>query len=191
MPALRPNQPGGAETRPGTPACVRRALTDGYDRLVAVARQVLRDEEEARDAVQDACVAALRSGDAFGHRAQPSTWLYRIVVNAALMRHRRRRRRGEESLDDQLATAEPREPVPAAEDVVGNGQLRAMLRRAVASLPEQHRRVLELRDLQELDTGETAEALGLTPNAAKIRLHRARRALRATLDPMRLEATHA
>lgn len=171
---------------------IGRALGDGYERLVAVARRVLRDEEEARDTAQDACVSALRACETFAHRAQPSTWLHRITVNAALMRRRTRRRRREEPVDaHDVAPAAPAWTTPSAEDVVARAQLRAVVQRAIASLPEQHRSVLELRDLRELDTSETAVALGLTPNAAKIRLHRARRALRAALMPLDVDAVHA
>ena len=57
------------------------------------------------------------------------------------------------------------------------------MREAILGLPEQYREVLVLRDIQELDTNETARELGITPNAVKIRLHRARQALRTKLDP--------
>jgi RNA polymerase sigma-70 factor (ECF subfamily) len=171
---------------------IGRALSEGYDRLVAVARRVVGDEHEARDAVQDACVSALRGAGGFEHRAQPSTWLHRIVINAALIRRRQHHRRGEHTFGLTGTSSTPRAGIaPSPEELVARAQLRTVVRRAIASLPEHHRAVLELRDLQQLGTADTASALGLTPNAAKIRLHRARRALRAALAPVGLQAAPA
>jgi len=161
---------------------IEQAIDHGHARLVAVARRLLRDEDEAREAVQDACVLALRGSATFAHRARVSTWLHRIVVNVALLRLRTRRRcnaRGTVDVDVPAAfrTAD------SAEEVVARAQLRQVVRRAVAALPERYRAVLVLRDLRDRGTAETAGALGLTTNAAKIRLHRARQALRGALAP--------
>src|SRR5262245_49666803 len=71
-------------------------------RLLAVARRVLRDEDLARDAVQDAFVSVFRAIRGFDGESQLSTWLHRIVVNAALMRLRAQRRRPEQSIEPLL-----------------------------------------------------------------------------------------
>jgi RNA polymerase sigma-70 factor (ECF subfamily) len=174
-PADNPRSCCGAERQ-----AIEHAIDHGHARLVAVARRLLRDEDEAREAVQDACVLALRGSAGFAHRARASTWLHRIVVNVALLRLRARRRRGASAgLGAEVSTA--LRTVDSAEEVVARAQLRQLVRRAVAALPERYRTVLVLRDLRDRGTAETAGALGLTTNAAKIRLHRARQALRGTL----------
>jgi RNA polymerase sigma-70 factor (ECF subfamily) len=174
-PADTPRPSCGAERQ-----AIEHAIGDGHARLVEVARRLLRDEDEAQEVVQDACVLALRGSAGFAQRARASTWLHRIVVNAALLRLRARRRRAA-----SLALDVERSPAPrcaaSAEEVVARAQLREVVRRAVAALPERYRSVLVLRDLRERGTAEAAGALGLTTNAAKIRLHRARQALRAAL----------
>ena len=158
-------------------------------RMLATARRLLRDDDEAEDAVQEAFVSAARAIDGFAGDSKLSTWLHRIVVNTALMRLRSRRRRREEPIYDLL----PRFDADGhhAEGVVGwetpsdilleRRQTRAMVRRCIDQLPERYRTVILLRDIEEMDTEETAHSIGSTPNAVKIRLHRARQALRTLL----------
>jgi RNA polymerase sigma-70 factor (ECF subfamily) len=160
-------------------------------RLLAVARRMLRDEEDARDAVQEAFVSALRSLGAFGGRCQISTWLHRIAVNAALMKLRARRRKPEDSIEDLLPSFledghhehHPGEWRDTGEAQLASREDREFVRAAIDRLPESYRTVLLLRDIEELDTAEAAEALGLSDNAVKVRLHRARQALRTLLEP--------
>jgi len=160
-------------------------------RLLSVARRMLGgNEEDARDVVQDAMLSAFRSIDRFEGSARVSTWLHRIVVNAALMKIRSRRRKPEEALEPLLPTF--REDGHHGHDIQAwdepadrlaeQEETRRLVRDAILELPEGYRDVLILRDIQELDTAEAAKALGVTPNAVKIRLHRARLALRAKLD---------
>lgn len=162
-------------------------------RLLSVARRLLRDEDAARDALQDGFLAAFRSFRSFKAESRLSTWLHRIVVNAALMKLRSRRRKPEESLEPLLPTfaedghhAQPIEPWRASPDPelqAERSELRTLLRDRIDRLPESYRAVLVLRDLEELDTAEVAELLSITEAAVKIRLHRARQALRALLAP--------
>lgn len=159
-------------------------------RMLAVARRLLRDEEEARDAVQEAFVAAFRGLARFEGHALLGTWLHRIVVNAALMRLRRRKARPEEPIEPLLPAfledghaAEPAAPwAERADELLARREVRHLVRQAIDRLPETYRTVLMLRDIEELDTAEAALLLGVTANAVKIRLHRARQALRAQLD---------
>lgn len=153
-------------------------------RMLAVARRLVRDEEEARDAVQDALLSAFRSMPRFEGGSQLGTWLHRIVVNSALMRLRSRRRHPESSIEDLLPVFGPdghrafrADEQPGADEQVEREQLRVMVRHSVDQLPDGYREVYLLRDVDELSTEETAAALGITPNAVKIRLHRARQAL--------------
>ena len=160
-------------------------------RLLRVARRLLKSEEDARDAVQDAFVSAFRAIRDFESTARLSTWLHRIVVNACLMKLRARRRKPEEDIEQYLPhfleDGHQVEPSVAwsesAETVLQRAETRQLVRTAIEQLPETYRTVLLLRDIEELPTDEVAEMLGTTPNAVKIRLHRGRQALRALLDP--------
>ena len=158
-------------------------------RLLSVARRYLRCEEDARDAVQEGFVAAFRAIGRFEGGSSLSTWLHRIVINACLMKLRSSRRRPETSIEDLLPkfdesghrVAEPEEWRESAETALDRSQTRRRVREAIAQLPEHYRSVLLLRDIEELSTAEAARLLNLTENAVKIRLHRARQALRTLL----------
>ena len=160
-------------------------------RLLAVARRMLATDEDARDVVQDAFLNAFRSMDRFEGNAKLSTWLHRIVVNAALMKLRTRRRKPEESLEPLLPAFRDNgghadkfgQWDEAADEMAQQEETRQIVRDAILELPETYREVMILRDIEEMSTEETARALGITANAVKIRLHRARLALRTLLDP--------
>jgi RNA polymerase sigma-70 factor (ECF subfamily) len=162
-------------------------------RMLSVARRFLHDEEAARDAVQDAFLSAFRGIHNFDGEAQLGTWLHRIVVNASLMKLRTRRRKPEQSIEPMLpAFAEDghhaSRPVTAwtesAEHALLRREARERVRAAIADLPESYRTVLLLRDIEERSTREAADLLGITENALKLRLHRARQALATKLQPM-------
>jgi len=167
-------------------------------RMLAVARRILRQDEDAHDCVQDAFISALSALDRFEGGAQLSTWLHRIVVNTALMKLRAKRSRPEESIEELLPSFESdgHISVPAgewapADTLVMRGEVHRLVRASIDKLPETYRTVLMLRDIEELTTEETAQALGITPTAVKVRLHRARQALRTLLDPrLRAYAVH-
>jgi RNA polymerase sigma-70 factor (ECF subfamily) len=160
-------------------------------RMLAVARRFLPVEEDARDAVQDAFLSAFRSIDRFEGNAALSTWLHRIVVNASLMKLRTRRRKPETSIEELLPGyledghfERPASPWRTEGlDPAERDELRELVMRSIHSLPEGHRNVLLLRDIEDLDTEEAAELLGISPGAVKTRLHRARQALRELLEP--------
>jgi RNA polymerase sigma-70 factor, ECF subfamily len=159
-------------------------------RLLAVARRLLGNEHDAQDALQEAFLSAFKALAQFTGTAKLSTWLHRIVVNAALMKLRSRRRKPEAPIDDLLphfdAQGEWASRVTnweaSSEMLLQRQETRALVRRCVDRLPETYRTVLLLRDIEELDTEEAASILGITPNAVKIRLHRARQVLRTLLE---------
>jgi len=189
------NDPTEAELlaglRAGDDAAYERLVRTYGGRLLTVARRFLPSEDDARDALQDAFLSAFRAIGNFQEGARVSTWLHRIVINAALMKLRSRRRKPEEIIDELLPTFSEdghRENAgPAwketAESVLQQQETRALVRACIDRLPESYRTVLLLRDIEELDTEETARLLDVSPNAVKIRLHRARQALRTLLDP--------
>jgi RNA polymerase sigma-70 factor (ECF subfamily) len=178
--------------RRGDDGAFERLVREQGGRLLSVARRFLRDEEEARDAVQECFLSAYRALDRFDQASRLSTWLHRIVINACLMRLRSRRRKPEDSIEDLLPKFQDdghqiNHPTPewegSAETLLARSQTRSIVRQAIDRLPESYRAVLLLRDIEELSTEETAKSLGLTENAVKIRLHRARQALRGLLEP--------
>lgn len=172
---LRDGDPGAFE------AMVRRYGTQ----MLAVARRLVRNEDDAREVVQEAFLQAFRALDDFRADAKLSTWLHRIVVNTGLMRLRSSSRRPEGFIDDLLPDfdttghhANPVTPIPmTVEDAIERQEVRVRVRAAVAQLPDAYRAIIVLRDFEDLTTDEAATALGISENAAKIRLHRARQAL--------------
>lgn len=152
------------------------------DRLHSVARRFFSEEEDARDAVQEAFLAAYRAIDRFEGNAKISTWLHRVVVNACLMKLRSRRRKPEQSLDAAATETLVSHASGSAQDELEGHEVTQYVRAAIATLPEPHRSVLRLREIEERDTRETAEALAISPAAVKTRLHRARTALRSSLE---------
>jgi RNA polymerase sigma-70 factor, ECF subfamily len=174
------------------PAAYEELVRAHGGRMLAVARRLLRNDEDARDAVQQAFFSAFAALSEFNGRCRLSTWLHRIVVNAALMKLRSRSRRPEETSIDALLPqfaesghhAQPVSDWAAAVDTqLVRRETCERVRRAIDRLPEAYRTVLLLRDIEELDTEETARVLRTTPNAVKIRLHRARQALARVLEP--------
>jgi RNA polymerase sigma-70 factor (ECF subfamily) len=173
----------------GDEQAFERLVRDNGPRMLALARRLMRDDESARDVVQDAFLSAFRSMGAFAGGSRLSTWLHRIVVNTALMRLRSRRRRPEEPIEPLLPTFKSDghhvtefSAWPDAERSLERREIREIVSRTIDELPESYRAVLLLRDIDGLDTAETARMLELTENAVKIRLHRARQALRTLLD---------
>jgi RNA polymerase sigma-70 factor (ECF subfamily) len=161
-------------------------------RMLAVARRFLRTEEDSADAVQDAFLSAFRSLDGFEGNSALGTWLHRIVVNVCLMRLRARSRSREVRIDELLPTFDASghhgRPVRPWEDPalarLTRAEVCAQVRACIEELPEPYREVLLLRDIEELNTEQTAQHLGINPGAVKTRLHRARQALRALLEPV-------
>jgi RNA polymerase sigma-70 factor, ECF subfamily len=180
-----------ARLRAGDAAAYDDLVRTHSPRMLAVTRRILNSEDDAKDAVQDAFLSAFRGLASFEGGSLLATWLHRIAVNAALMKLRTRRRKPERSIETLLPAyledghhaedfQEWNLPVDKA---MMRAEMRAVVRKCIAELPENYRTVLILRDIEELDTDETAERLGMTPNAVKVRLHRARQALRTLLDP--------
>jgi RNA polymerase sigma-70 factor (ECF subfamily) len=176
--------------RAGDDAAYRELVEANTGPMLAVARRFLRQEDDARDAVQDAFLSAFRALDRFEGDALLSTWLHRITINACLMKLRTRRRRPEGSIDDWLPgfledgrLAGPSEPWhDRADQLLESKESRRIVNDAIGRLPDIYRTVLILRDIEGFDTERTAEALDLTVPAVKTRLHRARQALKGLLD---------
>jgi RNA polymerase sigma-70 factor, ECF subfamily len=149
-------------------------------RLFRAARAIVRDDDEAEDVVQQAWVAAYQSLAGFRGDASLTTWLTRIVVNEALGRRRRRQKGEHLALIDPEARAVPDGKSP--EEEAATGELGRLLEAHIDRLPDIYREVLVLRDVEEMTTAETAACLGVSEETVRVRLHRARREMQASLS---------
>jgi RNA polymerase sigma-70 factor (ECF subfamily) len=176
--------------RTGDAQAFERLVRTYCPRMLTVARRLLRCENDAADAVQEAFLAAWKSLDRFEGGSTLGTWLHRIVINAALMKLRSVKRRNELSIESMLPTFHDdghRQNVreawtTPAEALLQRQEMREMVRDKISMLSDDYRTVIMLRDIEELDTDATAQALGITAGAVKTRLHRARMALRELLE---------
>jgi len=175
------------------------ALFSRYQRpLFQTALRVLGNAEDAEDALQDGLLSAFRNLKRFEGRSQFSTWLTRIVINAALMRRRSAKARPAVSLDetpreDELpATERYADDGPTPEQVFAGTEIREMINSNLDELSPLLRTAFLLREVEGYSTGEAAKKLGVTENTLKARLWRARhqlanrlgRRLRRTYDDM-------
>ena len=168
-----------------------KLLSENRARLLALAYRLTASSAEAEDVLQDAFVSTLRHHEQFKGQAQPSTWLYRVTFNAALMRLRTKRRKGADSLEAmplrnaETAVHHARSGArrPDAPDAAGERkELGAALDDALATLRPLDRDIVRMRFTEGMSTDEVAEAVGLSNAAIKTRLHRARAVLRERLE---------
>jgi RNA polymerase sigma-70 factor (ECF subfamily) len=169
---------------------VRYVLTVNNQRLFRSAWSILKDRGEAEEAVQAAYVSAFASIATFEGRSSLTTWLTRIVINEALGRLRAQRRRratfdaeGVTVLDSYREKLMAGSQPPSPDAAVAREQLRRLLERAIAGLPENFRTVFVLREIEALSVAETAEALGIPESTVKTRFLRARRRMQEALEP--------
>lgn len=161
-----------------------------YERsLYVMALSMLRNEADAEDAAQEACLKAYRNLASFRADSKFSTWLVSITLNVARNRLRRNRSTHMESLDvppDEQGHVSPallRDWREVPSEVLERAEVRLTLQKAIVALPEIYREVFLLRDVEELSIKETAETLGVSESSVKVRLHRARTMLQKTLAP--------
>ena len=165
-------------------------ITSNNQRLFRAAWSILRNRAEAEEAVQAAYLSAFTNMASFEGRSALSTWLTRIVVNEALSRRRAEKRRREQLEQEGVAVLEAyretlmRGSEPDAPDAwIAREQIRKLLEKAVAELPDAFRTVFVLREIEGLSSEETASILEIPAATVKTRLFRARRQLRQTLAP--------
>jgi RNA polymerase sigma-70 factor (ECF subfamily) len=176
----------------GDPRAFETLVRQYGPRMLAVARRLLRSEEDSADAVQEAFLAAHKSIACFEGNSRLWTWLYRIVVNISLKKMYSRSRRREVPLENVFtASAHPGRHAPlttrwneTADACAARAETQTQVRSCINCLPESYRTILLVRDIQELDTDEAARLLHLSPGAVKSRLHRARQALKSLLLPV-------
>ena len=167
----------------GDPQAVETLFRRYQRPLFQTALRVLGNAEDAEDALQDGLLSAYRNLKRFEGRSQFSTWLTRIVINAALMRRRSAKARPAVSLDeppreDELpATERFADDGLTPEQVFANTEIREMLSENLDQLSPLLRTAFVLREVQGYSTGEAAKKLGVTENTLKARLWRARHQL--------------
>ncbi len=149
--------------------------------------KILRHEDDAGEAMQDAFMSAYRGLKNFKSDSTFSTWLYRVATNAALMKYRKRRD-GHISLEQSQSYDEDADRLEIPdwsalpdEDLL-TGELDDILAEGLSRLPDELREVFVMRDIEELSNSDVAERLQLTVPAVKSRLHRARLQLRDRLN---------
>ncbi|NDJ51696.1 MAG: sigma-70 family RNA polymerase sigma factor [Chloroflexi bacterium] len=165
----------------------RQVFEHYSDRLFRVALRILEDEREAEGVVQDSFLRLIESLDRLRGDAKIGTWLYRVAHNAAL--DRLRRRRPTQDLADEAQDDPGDLPPPVnlvdwtdlPEDQLCSSEATDYLDQAVAGLSDSLRAVFTLREIEGLSTAETADTLGISQSAVKVRLHRARLTLRERL----------
>jgi RNA polymerase sigma-70 factor (ECF subfamily) len=158
--------------------------------LFRTAFALVKNEQEAEDVVQDAVLKAYRNLRSFRGDAKFSTWLISITLNEARGRLRRENRAVVDSLDERreenadftpAALTDWRE-VPLA--ALERQEIRALVQKAVAELPDSYREIVTLRDIEECSVNDTAAVLGISVALVKVRLHRARMLLQKRLAPL-------
>jgi RNA polymerase sigma-70 factor, ECF subfamily len=162
-----------------------------YERMVYLTLfSIVRNETEAEDGAQEAIISAYRHLASFRGDAKFSTWLTAIAINEGRKRLRKAKDAAEDSIEEKEESHEgDYTPAPLTDwreiplEALERKELREALRVAVTELPGIYRQVFTLRDLEELNIEETAQALGITAGAVKVRLHRARIMLQKRLVP--------
>ena len=160
--------------------------------MIIVADRLLGDRAMAEDVVQEAFISAFRGLDAFQNRSTLQTWLHRITVNTALMKLRQLERLAEQPIDEYLPEFDKNEcrieaawqVIPSTEEIISNEQHRSYIHTAINQLPDVYRLVLLLRDIEEYSTSEVAQLLSISESNVKVRLHRARAALKKLIEPL-------
>ncbi|MEO9875537.1 MAG: sigma-70 family RNA polymerase sigma factor [Anderseniella sp.] len=163
--------------------------------MLAVAKRIVTDAALAEDVVQDAFSNVFKNLETFRGDAALKTWMHRIVINQALMALRKQRRRKEQPIDELLPEFDGSgcridEPsmlshlAQTPEALLLSSDRRQQVLASIDRLPDSYRVVLMLRDIEEMSTAEVAEMTGLTETNVKVRLHRARAALKKLLSPL-------
>ena len=155
--------------RDGDPSAFEELVRRHEQRIYNLCLRMLGKPEDARDATQEAFLAALRKLSTFRGDSRFSTWLHRVAVNACYDTLRRRQRRPEEAL--------PEEPGPAPGDLAEAAAEAVDVQQALQRIPEDFRAVLILHDVQDVGYEEIAEILGVPVGTVKSRLHRGRVAM--------------
>ena len=162
----------------------RELVTEHRDRVYNLTYRMLGNRAEAEDVAQEVFITVFKTIDSFREEAKFSTWLYRVAVNHCKNRIKylsRRHDRAQDELDENasaVVSSGPAGPMPRPDRAVEGAQMDKVLQDAIATLDEDHRLVIVLREIEDLSIEEICEITGLPDGTVKSRLHRARLALR-------------
>jgi RNA polymerase sigma-70 factor (ECF subfamily) len=175
--------------RAGDRVALERLLERHERRVYRFGLKMCRDPEAAKDVLQETLIAAARTVKDFRGASSPSTWLYAIARSFCIKQRRRSKfaPEHEESIDSADAGREVREiadPGRGPEEALSGRQVERALEEAIGELDPIYREVLLLRDVEGLSAAEVSEAVGISVDAVKSRLHRARVAVREKVGPL-------
>lgn len=174
------------------PASAEQLVRENAGWMLVLAERMLNDAALAEDVVQEALINALKGLDRFEEKSSLKTWLHRITVNAALSKLRKLKRLAEQSIEELLPEFDrydcrlerPWTHIASVQEITESAETRAHVAEGIRALPDAYRIVLQLRDIEGYDTGETADLLEMSESNVKVRLHRARAALKKILEPV-------
>jgi len=167
-------------------------IKDNYGWMLALANSIVGESSLGEDVVQEALIKAMSKLDSLEKSENIKAWLRRITVNHAINRLRKTKRLAEEpfddhqpEFDDMSCRVEPKRGALASPEVLLSRQNTCeQIERAFESIPESYALVVRLRDVEGYDTKEVAELLEMSESNVKVRLHRARSALKKILEPV-------
>jgi len=182
-----------ARSRAGDEVAFEELMARHRDKLFRLAMHFVRNKSDADEVLQEVLLSAWRKLPGFEGRAQISSWLHRVTVNAALMFLRARARRplimvGDNGVADPTCPTEfeghapSLDPTSRPDEQLQSAELQRQIQNAVDRLPAGLRTVFFAREVEGYSTQQAALSLGLSPPAVKTRLHRARAALRENMQ---------
>jgi RNA polymerase sigma-70 factor (ECF subfamily) len=160
--------------------------------LIAAAKRILIDPSLAEDCVQETFISVMVHINSFQGRSSLKTWLHKILINKCLMKLRKKKTLNEGSLDELMPIFDgngcrieaPWLVFESPESILERENSLTFITQKIDQLPEQYRIVIMLRDIEELSTKEVAKLLDYTEANIKVRLHRARSALKKRVEPL-------
>lgn len=177
-----------AAARAGDREALEKLLAQHQAEVYRFGMKMCRNPEDAKDVLQDTLLAVARGVRDFRGASSLSTWLYTIARSFCVKKRRRSKfaPQQERSLDTEAAAEAGRLATPGdgADEAVASRQVEQALERAIAELPPMYREVLLLRDVEGLSAAEVAEVVGVSIQAVKSRLHRARLSVRERVAPL-------
>ena len=168
----------------GDPAALEEVLAGVAPAVRRFGVRMCKDPTDADDVLQDTLLSIATHLPEFEGRSSLSSWVFTIVRSACA-----RRRRGLKNQPPVADDVEREDEAPGPEALVARREMGTALTRALDALPEDQREAILLRDVEGLTAPEAAEVIGISIDALKSRLHRARAALREALEPLRAEPT--
>ncbi len=169
-------------------------VRDNTGWMLSLARRYLKDEALAEDCVQEAFIKAFESIDRFNQDASLNTWLHRIVINEALIKLRKLRRINDSYIEDlmpqfdehgcRVASVWHEHDIPTPSEILERVELHKQISSTIDNLPDSYRIIIILRDIEERTTSEISKILNLSEDNVRVKLHRARCALKKLLEPI-------